>query len=38
MAILPAGTPGAYRIVVVDPQTCGPDNPDGVLANSTIEP
>jgi hypothetical protein len=38
MAILPAGAPGAYRIVVVDPQTCGPDNPDGVLANSTIEP
>ncbi|MFD0205133.1 MULTISPECIES: hypothetical protein [Saccharothrix] len=38
MAILPGGTPGAYRIVVVDPQTCGPDNPDGVLANSTIEP
>ncbi|MEU4741358.1 hypothetical protein AB0G02_12965, partial [Actinosynnema sp. NPDC023658] len=38
MAILPAGTPGAYRIVVVDPRTCGPDNPDGVLANSTIEP
>ncbi len=38
MAILPGGTPGAYRIVVVDPRTCGPDNPDGVLANSTIEP
>ncbi|MEV8436287.1 hypothetical protein AB0425_02830 [Actinosynnema sp. NPDC051121] len=38
MAILPAGTPGAYRIVVVDPQTCGPDNPDGVLASSTIQP
>ncbi|TQM81971.1 hypothetical protein FHX81_4361 [Saccharothrix saharensis] len=38
MAILPAGAPGAYRIVVVDPRTCGPDNPDGVLANSTIEP
>ncbi|MCE6997085.1 hypothetical protein LZG04_20090 [Saccharothrix sp. S26] len=38
MAILPAGAPGAYRIVVVDPKTCGPDNPDGVLANSTIEP
>ncbi|MGM1059727.1 anti-sigma factor family protein [Saccharothrix sp. Mg75] len=38
MAILPGGKPGAYRIVVVDPGTCGPDNPDGVLANSTIEP
>lgn len=38
MAILPGGTPGAYRIVVVDPRTCGPDNPDGVLANSTIQP
>ncbi|MFD1148587.1 anti-sigma factor family protein [Saccharothrix hoggarensis] len=38
MAILPAGSPGAYRIVVVDPETCGPDNPDGVLANTTIEP
>ncbi|MDQ2583055.1 hypothetical protein [Saccharothrix yanglingensis] len=38
MAILPGGKPGAYRIVVVDPDTCGPDNPDGVLANSTIEP
>lgn len=38
MAILPGGAPGAYRIVVVDPETCGPDNPDGVLANSTIEP
>jgi hypothetical protein len=38
MAILPAGTPGAFRIVVVDPRTCGPDNPDGVLASSTIEP
>ncbi|MFT7835295.1 hypothetical protein Q5530_03975 [Saccharothrix sp. BKS2] len=38
MAILPGGSPGAYRIVVVDPDTCGPDNPDGVLANSTIEP
>ncbi|QFZ23913.1 anti-sigma factor family protein [Saccharothrix syringae] len=38
MAILPGGAPGAYRIVVVDPDTCGPDNPEGVLANSTIEP
>ncbi|MFD7657280.1 hypothetical protein ACFV4N_25160 [Actinosynnema sp. NPDC059797] len=38
MAILPGGAPGAYRIVVLDPDTCGPDNPDGVLANSTIEP
>ncbi|KOX35195.1 hypothetical protein ADK67_01715 [Saccharothrix sp. NRRL B-16348] len=38
MAILPGGAPGAYRIVVVDPGTCGPDNPEGVLANSTIEP
>jgi hypothetical protein len=38
MAILPGGTPGAYRIVVVDPRTCGPDNPEGVLANSKIEP
>ncbi|MFI9008632.1 hypothetical protein ACIGNX_15515 [Actinosynnema sp. NPDC053489] len=38
MAILPGGTPGSYRIVVVDPRTCGPDNPDGVLANSTIQP
>lgn len=38
MAILPGGSPGAYRIVVVDPATCGPDNPDGVLANSVISP
>ncbi|GAA3860199.1 hypothetical protein GCM10022243_27700 [Saccharothrix violaceirubra] len=36
MAILPGGTgqPGQYRIVVLDPTTCGPDNPNGVLANS----
>jgi hypothetical protein len=38
MALLPAGTAGQLRIVVLDPQTCGPDNPNGVLANSTIAP
>ncbi|WP_434451979.1 hypothetical protein [Lentzea sp. E54] len=35
MAILPAGL-GQYRLVVLDPKTCGPDKPEGVLANTTI--
>jgi hypothetical protein len=35
MAILPAGL-GQYRLVVLDPKTCGPDKPAGVLANTTI--
>jgi hypothetical protein len=35
MAILPAGL-GQYRLVVVDPDTCGPDKPAGVLTNTTI--
>lgn len=35
MAILPAGL-GQYRLVVLDPDTCGPDKPEGVLANTTI--
>lgn len=34
MAILPGGRAGSFRIVVLDPDTCGPDNPDGVLSNS----
>jgi hypothetical protein len=38
MAILPGGTRGTYRIVVLDPKTCGPDNPNGVLANTLIAP
>ena len=25
-----------YRLVVLDPKTCGPDKPEGVLANTTI--
>jgi len=35
MAVLPAGL-GQYRLVVLDPNTCGPDKPEGVLANTTI--
>ncbi|MEU7478477.1 hypothetical protein AB0A63_21005 [Lentzea sp. NPDC042327] len=35
MAVLPAGL-GQYRLVVLDPDTCGPDKPEGVLANTTI--
>ncbi|GAA1340135.1 hypothetical protein [Saccharothrix algeriensis] len=38
MAILPGGRPGAFQIVVLDPETCGPDNPNGVLAKSNITP
>ncbi|HEX6340389.1 hypothetical protein [Umezawaea sp.] len=38
MAILTAGRPGAFRIVVLDPNTCGPDNPSGVLADSVMSP
>ncbi|CCH35740.1 hypothetical protein ABZ816_14135 [Actinosynnema sp. NPDC047251] len=38
MAILPGGKPGAFQIVVLDPETCGPDNPEGVLAKSNITP
>ncbi|WP_433266869.1 hypothetical protein ACQPZF_42035 [Actinosynnema sp. CS-041913] len=38
MAILPGGKPGAFQIVVLDPETCGPDNPNGVLAKSDITP
>jgi len=39
MAILPGGqSPGSYRIVVLDPNTCGPDNPNGVLANELLGP
>ena len=37
MAILPAGL-GQYRLVVLDPKTCGPDKPEGVLADTTIKP
>lgn len=37
MAILPAGL-GEYRLVVLDPATCGPDQPAGVLADTTIKP
>ncbi|MGW6443722.1 hypothetical protein [Lentzea sp. NPDC055074] len=37
MAILPAGL-GQYRLVVLDPETCGPDKPQGVLADTTIKP
>ena len=35
MAVLPAGL-GQYRVVVLDPNTCGPDKPEGVLTNTTI--
>lgn len=39
MAILPGGQgAGSYRIVVLDPATCGPDNPNGVLANQLLAP
>ncbi|MBW4719458.1 anti-sigma factor family protein [Saccharothrix obliqua] len=38
MAVLPGGKPGAFQIVVLDPDTCGPDNPNGVLARSSITP
>ena len=37
MAILPAGL-GQYRLVVLDPTTCGPDKPEGVLEDETIKP
>jgi hypothetical protein len=37
MAILPAGL-GQYRLVVLDPATCGPGKPAGVLADTTIKP
>ncbi|MDX3657754.1 hypothetical protein PV646_10610 [Streptomyces sp. ID05-26A] len=36
MAILPAGL-GQFRLVVLDPATCGPDKPEGVLADTTIK-
>ncbi|SDK59692.1 hypothetical protein SAMN04488074_106160 [Lentzea albidocapillata subsp. violacea] len=35
MAILPAGL-GKYRLVVLDPATCGPDRQEGVLADTTV--
>ncbi len=35
MAILPNGL-AQYRLVVLDPTTCGPDKPEGVLANTTL--
>jgi len=38
MAILTAGRAGSFRIVVLDPDTCGPDNPSGVLADSVMAP
>ncbi|MCS7483609.1 hypothetical protein ACFFQW_43405 [Umezawaea endophytica] len=38
MAILGGGRIGSYRIVVLDPSTCGPDNPSGVLANTVMAP
>ncbi|KAA2251351.1 hypothetical protein F0L68_37580 [Solihabitans fulvus] len=38
MAVLPSGKLGEFRVVVVDPATCGPDNPKGVLGNSVIAP
>ncbi|HWO63778.1 MAG TPA: hypothetical protein VNO31_27460 [Umezawaea sp.] len=38
MAILGGGRIGSYRIVVLDPSTCGPDNPNGVLANTVMAP
>jgi hypothetical protein len=38
MAILTAGRAGSFRIVVLDPDTCGPDNPNGVLADSVMAP
>ncbi|MFD4671946.1 hypothetical protein ACFWNN_19585 [Lentzea sp. NPDC058450] len=38
MAILPGGAPGQIRLVVLDPKTCGPDAPGGVLANELIAP
>lgn len=37
MAILPSGL-GQYRLVVLDPNTCGPDKPEGVLTDTTIKP
>jgi len=37
MAILAGGRgPGSFRIVVLDPDTCGPDNPNGVLADTVM--
>lgn len=36
MAILPSGL-AQYRLVVLDPKTCGPDKPEGVLADTTIK-
>jgi hypothetical protein len=38
MAILPSGRVASYRIVVLDPATCGPNNPNGVLADSVMAP
>lgn len=38
MAILPSGKLGEFRVVVLDPTTCGPNNPNGVIGNSTIAP
>ncbi|SEP69381.1 hypothetical protein SAMN05216188_101201 [Lentzea xinjiangensis] len=35
MAILPAGL-GQFRLVVLDPETCGPDKPEGVLEDETV--
>ncbi|GAA2665952.1 MULTISPECIES: anti-sigma factor [Actinosynnema] len=36
MSILTAGKPGSWRVVVLDPKTCGPTNPEGVLADEVI--
>ncbi|MEU5690608.1 hypothetical protein [Actinosynnema sp. NPDC020468] len=36
MAVLPTGQAGKFKLVVLDPDTCGPDNPNGVLATSVI--
>lgn len=38
MAILPGGAAGQFRLVVLDPNTCGPDKPQGVLTDTTIKP
>jgi hypothetical protein len=35
MAVLPNGL-AQYRLVVLDPDTCGPDKPEGVLANTPL--
>ncbi|ATE57880.1 MULTISPECIES: anti-sigma factor family protein [Actinosynnema] len=36
MSILPGGKSGSWRVVVLDPKTCGPTNPEGVLADEVI--